>query len=219
MKGKQTLILMPALAVGLLLMLFDGNRFLPFLVPFVFAHCDTEDGPVVTAAKKALETGNVNLVLIWVKKDDEAEIKKVFEKTLKVRKLSPEAKELADRYFFETLVRIHRAGEGESYTGIKPVGAEVEPGIVAADKAIENGSVDNLIKELSTQLINGVRERFNNVLEKKRHKDESVESGREYVKAYITFIHYVERLHLAVLGKGTHHGETEGLKPKGHHEH
>ena len=37
----------------------------------VFAHCDGLDGPVVKAAGEALETGNVNLVLIWVKKDDE----------------------------------------------------------------------------------------------------------------------------------------------------
>ena len=30
----------------------------------LFAHCDGMDGPVVAAAKKALETGDVNLVLI-----------------------------------------------------------------------------------------------------------------------------------------------------------
>jgi hypothetical protein len=29
------------------------------------------DGPVAQAAQKALETGDVNLVLIWVLKDDE----------------------------------------------------------------------------------------------------------------------------------------------------
>jgi hypothetical protein len=34
------------------------------------------DGPVVKAAQKALETGNVNLVLIWVRKNDEGEIRK-----------------------------------------------------------------------------------------------------------------------------------------------
>lgn len=28
-----------------------------------FAHCDTLDGPVVSAARKALETGNVNHAL------------------------------------------------------------------------------------------------------------------------------------------------------------
>ena len=79
------------------------------------AHCDGMDGPVVKAAQKALETGNLNLILTWVQKKDESEVRRMFEKTLAVRKLSPEARELADRYFFETVVRLHRAGEGAPY--------------------------------------------------------------------------------------------------------
>jgi len=83
----------------------------------VAAHCDTLDGPVVGAARRALDTGNVDLVLVWVQKDDEAEVLGHFQKTLAVRKLSPQARDLADMYFFETLVRLHRAGEGAGYTG------------------------------------------------------------------------------------------------------
>lgn len=71
------------------------------------AHCDGLDGPVVKAARTALETGNVSLVMIWVQKGDEASIKDAFQKTLAVRRLSAEARALADMYFFETLVRIH----------------------------------------------------------------------------------------------------------------
>lgn len=83
-----------AAVVVFTIMLFSSGR--------VFAHCDGMDGPVVKAAQKALETDNVNLVLIWVQKADEVEIRKAFEQTLKVRKLSPEAKQMADMYFFET---------------------------------------------------------------------------------------------------------------------
>ena len=90
------------------------------------AHCDTLDGPVVTAAKEALDTGDANPVLIWVQEKDEAQIREAFNKTLSVRKLSPETKDLADMYFFETLVRVHRAGEGASYTGLKPAGLDRE---------------------------------------------------------------------------------------------
>ncbi|HET7215860.1 MAG TPA: DUF6448 family protein, partial [Terriglobia bacterium] len=39
-----------------------------------FAHCDGMDGPVVKAARQALESGNVNIVLIWVQKEDEGEV-------------------------------------------------------------------------------------------------------------------------------------------------
>ena len=101
-----------------------------------FAHCDTKDGPVVDAANKALEQNNLNYVLIWIKPPDEKEIKEAFELTTKVRTLSPEAKALADNYFFETLVRVHRAGEGMPYTGLKPSGTPVDEKILAADKWI-----------------------------------------------------------------------------------
>ena len=120
-----------------------------FLAPYTaHAHCDGLDGPVVKAAQNALAEGNVNLVLIWVPKDDEAEIKRAFEKTVAVRKLNPEARELIDLYFFETLVRIHRAAEGAAYTGLKPAGRDLGPAIPAADKALETGNVDPVVKLL-----------------------------------------------------------------------
>jgi hypothetical protein len=109
-------------------------------LPRALAHCDGLDGPVVQAARKALETGEVNLVLIWVQKPDEAEIKRAFDHAQTVRKLSAEARELADRYFFETLVRIHRAGEGAPFTGLKPAGRDLGPAIPAADNALRDGN-------------------------------------------------------------------------------
>jgi len=161
------------------------------------AHCDTLGGPVVTAAKKALETGNVNLVLIWVQKKDEAEIKKAFEKTLAVRKLGPAAAELADMYFFETLVRIHRAGEGAPYTGLKPAGADLGPAIPAADKALETGDVKPLLKLLMDTIQGGLQERFEQARAKKKFDRNDVEAGRQYVRAYVTFVHYVEGIYQA----------------------
>jgi hypothetical protein len=77
------------------------------------------DHPVVKAAQRALDTRNLSQVLIWVQADDEPEIRAAFEHTLVVRALSPQGKELTGRYFFETVVRVHRAGEGASYTGLK----------------------------------------------------------------------------------------------------
>jgi hypothetical protein len=174
------------------------------------SHCDTMNGPVVKAAVKALESGNVNLVLVWVQKKDETEIKKAFAKALSIRKLNSEAKEFADNYFFETLVRIHRAGEGEPYTGLKPAESEPEPGIAAADNAIEKGSGEELMKSLTETIHHGVHEQFSHVLATKNYRPDDVEAGREYVKAYVIFIHYVERLYQSALSpaKGHFH-ETE----------
>ena len=177
----------------------------------VFGHCDGMDGPVVQAAQRAIAKGDVNLVLIWVQANAEAEIRKVFAKTLAVRKLNPEARELADLYFFETLVRIHRAGEGAPYTGLKPAGRDLGPAIPAADKAIETGSVDRLVTLITGESANGIRERFQKVTAAKTFGAEDVNAGRGYVKAYVEFLHYVEGLHEFVQASGHEHpAETGG---------
>ena len=180
--------------------------FITFIIQStVLAHCDTMDGPVVKAAQKALETGDVNLVLIWVQPDDEAVIRKAFEQTVKIRKLGPEAKDLADMYFFETLVRIHRAGEGVPYTGLKPAGGEVDPGIEAADEAIEKGSVDELIRNISKTVDDGIKEHFAKLTKAKSYYTDDLEGGRRYVGEYVTFIHYIEQLYQAATKPLEHH--------------
>ncbi len=172
------------------------------------AHCDTMNGPVITEATQALQKGDITPVLKWVKPDAEPEIKEAFQKTLAVRSKGPEAKALADMYFFETLVRVHRAGEGAPYNGIKPAGTEIEPGIEAADKALESGSADGLVKDLTAKITDGIRQRFAHAAEAAKHKDESMEAGREFVEAYVTFMHYVERLHQDATTNPAHHGEA-----------
>lgn len=173
------------------------------------AHCDTLDGPVVATARTALAKGDVTPLLKWVRPDDETEIKTAFNKTLAVRGQGPEAKELADMYFFETLVRIHRAGEGAPYTGLKP-GESIDPAVALADKALENGNVDKLVTVLSNAMANGIRERFHTAVERQKHADENVTHGREFVESYVVFTHYVEGLHGLIKAGAAHHGEGGG---------
>jgi hypothetical protein len=181
-----------------------------------YAHCDTLNGPVVKDAEIALEKGDVTPVLKWVKKDAEPEIRAAFNTALAERAKGKEAREKADMKFFENLVRVHRAGEGESFTGLKPADA-VEPIIAEADKVLETGSVDTLTTEMSKLLTNEVKERFDRAFEKRKHKDESVEAGREYVEAYVEYVHYVEGIHTAISEKGAHHHkEAEQTKQEAH---
>lgn len=168
-----------------------------FGVRAAFAHCDGLDGPVVKAAQNALETGNVNLVLIWVQEKDEPEIRAAFQQALVVRKQSAEARALADRSFFETLVRVHRAGEGAPYTGLKPVGRDLGPAIPAADKALETGAVEPLQDLLASAVQHGIEERFEALRSLRGYDQNDVAAGRRYVQAYVAYIHYVERLHEA----------------------
>lgn len=168
----------------------------------VLAHCDALDGPVVNEARVALEKRDVVPVLKWVGAEHEAEVRAVFQKSLVVREKGPEARELADRYFFETLVRLHRATEGAPYTGLKPAGVELTPPVAAADKALDEGTVAALSERVARQVRDGIRRRFARALEAKKRADESVEAGREFVKAYVEFVLYMESLHAAIEGGG-----------------
>ena len=178
-------------------------------VPQAIAHCDTMDGPVVVAAKAALENGDVTPVLSWVKKDDEGEIRAAFAKTLAVRAKGPEARDLADMYFLETLVRVHREGEGAPYSGLEPAGTDPGPAVAGADKALDSGSVDNLIGLVTEKSSSGIRERFHHAMETKKHSGESVEAGRKYVEAYVEFVHYAERLFDDSSATAAHHDSKE----------
>jgi hypothetical protein len=178
------------------------------------AHCDTLDGPVVNAARQALDKGNVDLVLVWIQKADEGEIRDAFRRAREVRKLGGEAQKLADQYFFETLVRVHRAGEGAPYTGLKPAGSDLGPAIPAGDKAMETGDLRPVWKLLSDTAHQALHARFEAVQKAKPYQPGNVAAGRNFVAAYVSYIHLVEGLYAAAQAPG--HG-TEG---KAHdHEH
>ncbi len=191
-------------SAGMLAGLLGGSIFRPAPVA---AHCDSMNGPVVRAAEKALETGSINLVLMWVRPQDEPEIRTAFSKVMEVRQLSPDAQALADYWFFETLVRVHRQGEGAPYTGLKPAGYEPAEGITAADHAIELGSVDVLAENLAEHAAMAIRERFERVEVSRDYDPTNVSEGREWVRAYVEFIHFVEALQGILQGEGGHeHG-------------
>jgi Family of unknown function (DUF6448) len=188
---------------------------------WAIGHCDGVDGPVVSLARRALETENVNLVLPWVREEDEAEIRRAFAHALAVRKLGGQAKELADEHFFGTLVRVHRAGEGAPYTGLKPAGRDLGPAIPAADHALEDGAIDKVVKLINDAVRKGVHEHFHHTVERKKFDPDDVRAGREYVEAYVPYIHYVERLWKAATSAAHgHHADARQAEKAAHaHDH
>lgn len=167
------------------------------------AHCDTLDGPVIQDARKAIDAKDITPILKWVKPKDEKAVQAAFQKVLTGRAKHPEE---AEHKFFATLVKIHRAGEGAPFTGLKPAGA-VEPAVAAADKALASGSSDDLVKLITDDIATGIKKRYEHAAAAYKHKDESVAQGREFVEAYIVFTHYVERLGQDATGTGGAHGE------------
>jgi hypothetical protein len=177
------------------------------------AHCDSMDGPVVTAGQRALETGNVNHALLWVRAEDEPIIREAFTRALAVRKQSPSARELADLWFFETLVRVHREGEGAPYTGLKAAGIGENAAINAADDALASGSVGKVEALLIHAVRDGLRERFAAALAKKKFDVNDVAAGRAYIHEYVPFIHYVEGVYNAASPAGHRHTAPAGATP------
>lgn len=172
------------------------------------AHCDTLDGPVVKAAQRSLETGNLAPALVWVRRKDEKELRAAFDKALAVRKGGGAARDLADMYFFETLVRIHRVGEGAPYTGLKPAG-EVEPAIAMADRAVLSGKPDEVERVVGERMRAGLHKQFEKLMARRKYEPNDIEAGRAFSNAYVEYIHYVERLYHA----------AESLAPEGSEGH
>jgi TusA-related sulfurtransferase len=82
--------------------------------------------------------------------------------------------------------------------------------VSTADEALTKLSAGDLVKLLTDKVAKGVQERFQVVLEKKKHAEESVEAGREFVEAYVDFTHFAERLYDDATAPAGHHaGEQQ----------
>jgi hypothetical protein len=171
-------------------------------------HCDSLDGPVVHAAQRALESGEVERILPYVPAAAEHEIVASFELARAVRPLTPEARKLADTAFFETVVRLHRAGEGASYTGLKPSGLDVGPVIPVAERAIAAGAPDELAALLCQFVEHEVEHRFHRMLALEPANGD-VAAHRAYVEAMLGLQVWAHSLYQAIRAQPHEHGEHE----------
>lgn len=187
-----------------LLIVGASLAFAPFLSASVFAHCDSYEGPIIPVAQEALNTGDLQPLLKWVEPEHEAEIKEAFERARSVAKDAPAAKELADLWFLETFVRIHREGEGAPYTGLKPLGS-MDPFYMEADAALAQHSVDELAEHAGNAVANEIRERFAKANRLQESAEENTEAGRAFVEAYVEYMHFIEALHGLLSGEMGHY--------------
>ena len=174
------------------------------------AHCDTEDGPAVVDGHKALQTGNVNYALKWIFENGEAELRPIFERAIRVRSLGGEAAEVADRHFLENLVRIHRAGEGAGYDGIKPTGTALDPKVIAADAAMLDGNLDPLLALMPAEQHAELRARFDRARASLGYDINDLTAARAHEEDYVSFFKYAE---------GHDHEHGHGGCGGAHHHH
>ena len=170
-------------------------------------HCDSLDGPVVGAAREALNAGDVAIVLPFVPERDEADVQAAFTAVMSVRAMGDQAQAVADRLFFETVVRLHRAGEGAAYTGLKPAGIPASPVIPIAEQAVVTGSTEQLTAYLTRILQDELDERLGRVSALAADKDRSVPDARRYVETMLGFEVYSHSLLKALQAHDGHHGQ------------
>lgn len=170
-----------------------------------FAHCDSIAGPVVRDARVALNSGQLSPVLKWIRAVDEPELSAVFSRAISVRKSGGDAAELADQFFLETAVRLHRASEGEPYTGLKPASAADEPAPAIVDAALRANSFDRVADSVTSSIRVELDKRIEALQRTRAHAGDSPALGREYVRSYVELVHYIERLQ----SSGASHESTE----------
>lgn len=156
------------------------------------AHCDTMDGPTAQDGLTALESADLAHALKWITPEGEAELREVFVRALAARKLGAAAQEVADRWFLENLVRIHRAGEGEAFTGLQPAGVPIDEKVAAADRCVDEGDLRPLEGLVSTERWPELERRFAKVLERRDYDLHDVDAGRSYIEAYVDFFKFAE---------------------------
>lgn len=162
-----------------------------------WSHCDTWNGPIATTARKALETGQFETIATFVGEKHEQELRQRFEQCLAVYKMGGHGKELAERYFAETAVRLNRQALGIPFKGLKPA-QPFTPDIAAAEKALEIGELKPVTDLLSAELQEETEKWFQQAMEARKHKDESGQAAREWIDAYYKYIVYVRGMHLAI---------------------
>lgn len=193
-----------------LLLALATAALLPTIVPArASAHCDSMDGPVVLDARVALEQGDIGPVLKWINAESEVELRSAFDHALDVRQLGDNAATLADQFFFETAVRLHRESENAPYTGLKPAGT-IPAAIQKADAALVEGNVNLFARIIAEHLEQGILDRFEVAHGARADAGRDAESGRAYVHAYVQYVHYIEALH--AMAHTTHAPADGGLE-------
>lgn len=168
------------------------------------AHCDAWDGPIISEAQKAFQQGDITPVLKWIPAEHELELKQVFNQATEVAKLDAKANTVAETWFLETLIRLHREGEGAPYTGLKPAG-QTDKAVALADAALITGSAESLAELIGQAVSQQILTRFEEAERLKKTASENVEQGRAFVEAYVSYVHFVESVHALLSQTGHSH--------------
>lgn len=101
--------------------------------------------------------------------------------------------ESSDLGEYESILKIHYGSltnfkshamnvRGAPFTGLKIAGQDLGPAIPMADKELEDGDIEPLVKLLTTAIQSGVKSYFNEARSNKKFASSNVKAGREFVE-------------------------------------
>jgi len=155
---------------------------------------NSENGPVIIAAKKALETGNPNYVLIWVPEESENTLKNLLEKTFCERSTRKNIQNRGIDWYFESVNRLHFTCRWPHCPGMTSDGSDMKMIVSMVERAFETGNCEEICGVLPIAHTAEVKLRFHNVMNKRNYTVDDIAAGRAYVSAFIAFIAYLHNL-------------------------
>jgi hypothetical protein len=152
------------------------------------------DGPVISAAKRALETGNAHYILIWIPEESENTVKNLLEKAYCERYTQKNAYNHIVDWYFETINHLHSVHYGPYNLTISTKAPEEKTIIFLVERTCESGNFEEITTVIQDTPSGEMRQRFNDVMKKRNYGVENIAAGRVYVSAFTDFIAFVNNL-------------------------
>ena len=162
---------------------------------------DEMQEPVEKAAKMALETGNVNYILIWLPEESENTLKNLLEKTRCVRSSRMNMQNQVYDWYFATVNRFFNANRYPDYLTTQFGGLAEKPLVLKVDKAIESGDFEEIRDIIPVTHEADAKQRFQHIMDMRNYPVNNIAAGRAYVSAFFDFNRYVHDLSSGILIK------------------
>lgn len=167
-------------------------------------HHNQLNAQVIKAAKMALDSGNVNYILIWVPEESENKLKNLLEKTCCESSTRDNIQNRAVDWYFKTVNRLHYASGWTSCPGMKSESIDENPIVLKVERAIETGNINEIFGVIPDTPTGDVRRRFCDVMNKKNYNVNNIAAGRDYVSSFIDLIVYLHNLPAENFGRTGH---------------
>ena len=152
------------------------------------------NGPVMSAAKRALDTGKAHYILIWIPEESENTLKNLLEKVCCERNIRRDAHDHIVDWYFETINRLHSVNYGPHNLNISTKAPEEKEIVFLVERACESGNFKEITTVIPDTPAGEIRQRFNDVMKKRNYGVENIAAGRVYVSAFTDLIAFVNNL-------------------------